>query len=108
MKLKTMKEIFLAIDITIEENRVTIVNIYGPNFDNPCFYEKFRDIFFNLDNDYFILCGDFNLVLNPLLDTENYSNVNNPKARDKVLELMKDLQLVDYYRILSPSKNVFT
>lgn len=75
---------------------------------NPCFYEKVRDIFLNLDNDYFILCGDFNLVLNPLLDTENYRNVNNPKARDKVLELMKDLQLVDYYRILNPSKKVFT
>lgn len=28
--------------------------------------------------------------------------------RDKVLELMKDLQLVDYYRILNPSKKVFT
>lgn len=86
----------LAIDITIEENRVTIINIYGPNYDSPCFYEEVRDIFLNLDNDYFILCGDFNLALNPVLDTENYINVNNPKARDKVLELMKDLQLVEF------------
>lgn len=67
-------------------------------------------MFLNLDNDCFILNGDFtcNLALNQLVDTENYSNVNNPKARDKVLELMKDSQFVDYYRILNPSKKVST
>lgn len=41
------------------------------------------------------------------LDTENYTNGYNQKARDNVLELMKDLKLVDYYRILK-SKKVFT
>lgn len=63
-------------------------------------------MFLNLDNDCFILNGDFtcNLALNQLLDTENYSIVNNPKARDNVFELMKDSQFVDYYRILNPSK----
>lgn len=33
------------------------------------FIKKIRDTFLNLDHDYFILCGDFNLVLNPELDT---------------------------------------
>lgn len=50
----------LAIDNTIEDNHVTLINIYGPNADNRGFYEKvIRDTFLNLDNDYFILCGDF-------------------------------------------------
>ena len=42
---------------------------------------------------------DFNLVVNPSLDTENYcGTINNPKARDKLLEVTSDLQGLDYYR----------
>ena len=52
---------------------------------------------------------DVNLVLNPSLDTENYSgNNNNPKARYKLFEVMFDLQLLDYYRTLNPDKKLFT
>lgn len=63
-----------------------------------------RDTLLNIDKDYFTLCGDLNLTLNPLLHTENFNNVNNLKAMDKVLEQIKDLQLPDYSRILNSSK----
>lgn len=76
--------------------------------DTPSFYENVRDIFLEFDNDYFILCGDFNLTLNPSLDTFNYTGINNPKARSKVLEIMEDLQLIDYYRVLNPDKKFYT
>lgn len=76
--------------------------------DTPSFYENIRDILLEFDNDYFILCGDFNLTLNPSLDTFNYTGINNPKARSKVLEIMEDLQLIDYYRVLNPDKKVYT
>lgn len=98
----------LALDLSIEDNRVTLINIYGPNSDNPQFYENIRDIFLEFDNEYYILCGDFNLVLNPLQDSHNYCNINNPKARCKVLEVMEDLQLLDYYRVLHPDKKAYT
>ena len=98
----------LALDITIEDNRVTIVNIYGPNIDSPEFYEYVREVFLELDNEYYILLGDFNLVLNPDIDTFNYNSINNPKARGKVLEIMDDLRLLDYFRILYPDRRVYT
>ena len=98
----------LALDLTIEENNVTLINIYGPNVDSPLFYEIVRDAFLEFDNEYYILCGDLNLALNPNIDTYNYLHVNNPNARDKILEIMEDLQLVDYYRILHPEKRVYT
>lgn len=109
---KTQKDTegnLIALDITIEDHKVTLINIYGPNSDKPSFYEEVREIFLDFDNEYFILCGDFNLVLNPSLDTENYcGTINNPKARGKLLEVMSDLQLLDYYRTLNPDKKVFT
>ena len=55
----------LALDLTIEEHKVTLINIYGPNTDSPQFYENVTNIFLEFDNEYFILCGDFNLTLNP-------------------------------------------
>ena len=30
----------LMIDITIEGKRLTLINIYGPNIDNPDFYNE--------------------------------------------------------------------
>lgn len=33
----------LALDLNIEDNNVTLINIYGPNTDSPMFYEKIRD-----------------------------------------------------------------
>lgn len=98
----------LALDLSIEDNRVTLINIYGPNSDNPQFNESIRYIFLEFDNEYYILCGDFNLALNPLQDTHNYCGINNPKARCKVLEVMEDLQLLDYYRVLHPDKKAYT
>ena len=36
----------IAIDMNIEGNNVTFINIYGPNSDNPGFYEKVGEHFF--------------------------------------------------------------
>lgn len=43
----------IAFDLTIEGNMVTLINIYGPNTDSPEFYEYVREIFLELDNDFF-------------------------------------------------------
>ena len=96
----------IAIDMKIEGNNITLINIYGPNSDNPDFYEKVKEHFLHFDEyGYFILCRDFNLVLNSSLDSYNYSSIKNPKAREKLFEIMDDLQLLDYFRVLNPDKN---
>ena len=41
-----------------------------------------------------VLVGDFNLVLSPEKDYFNYMHLNNPKARQKVIEMMLDLDLI--------------
>ena len=61
-----------------------------------------------MDNLYFVICGDYNIALKPDIDTFNYTNINNPKAREKLLEIMEDMKLVDYFRILNPDSKCFT
>ena len=41
-------------------------------------------------------------------DTQNYCNVNNPKAKDVVLDLSSIYDLVDPFRELNPDVKRFT
>lgn len=63
----------LALDFSVEDNRVTLINIYGPNSDN--FDENIRDVFLEFDNEYYILFGDLNVAINPLQDTHSYCGI---------------------------------
>ena len=98
---------YLYVQLKIDNEFFNIVTIYGPNKDDPLFYTKVKSLLQN-NTAYTIICGYFNLVLDPTKDTYNYKHINNPKARLSVLNLMKDLNLVDVYRCIHPDKNNFT
>ena len=98
----------LILDLSINGKRFTLINLYGPNSDSPLFFENLGDLLEEFDNDYFILWVNFNIAFNPILDTHNYRNINNPMAKEKLLQLMENFNLVDYYRILYPDNRVFT
>ena len=66
----------------------------------PQFFESIQAHIDDMQCTNIIWCGDFNLVLNPDLDCYNYKCVNNPKARNKVLELIKSNGYVDPFRQL--------
>ena len=40
----------LALDLTIENKRMSLITIYGPNDDTPIFYEGLSDIIRELQN----------------------------------------------------------
>jgi hypothetical protein len=44
----------------------------------------------------------FNLVLNPEIDYFNYVNINNPKARKTVLQLIENKNMIDCFRENNP------
>ena len=71
----------ISVDLKLENITIKIINIYGPNIDSPWFYEKLNDLVKNSHLDYTVICGDFNLVLNPDIDSYNYNAINNPRAR---------------------------
>ena len=74
----------LLLDIEIEKHRITMVNIYGPNRDDPNFYEELNNTVLKYGNKNIIMMGDWNLLLNPAIDGKNYKHINNPNAREKV------------------------
>lgn len=99
---------FLALDIIVDNVRLTLVTVYGPNTDSPSFYEQIMLLIDDFENESYIVCGDFNLVLSPELDYCDYLNVNNPNARDKLLELIEYRSLIDPFRELHPDLRRYT
>ena len=97
---------FIILEIKIKDQKTTPVNLYGPNEDNPMFYEEIKQKIKEIENDNVIICGDFNLVMD--LDTGNYKHVNNPKARMAVKELLNEQEYLDAWRLLNEDTKGFT
>ena len=87
----------LILETEIEGKMATLINIYCQNRDDPEFYKTILKKI-NEKENLVIIAGDFNLVLNPDEDLVNYVNVNNPKAREEVLNIMIEVNLVDVWR----------
>ena len=99
---------YLLLELAIEDKHILICCVYGPNNDTPTFYMKLQEHIDDFQTDNIIICGDFNLVLNPDIDYYNYKNVNNPNARQKVIELIEDNDYVDVYRQSHPDTLRYT
>ena len=87
---------------------LNLVNIYGSNSGTPSFFHEVLDILQQNIADYKIVCGDFNVVLDPKLDSFNYLQINNPKAREVVRDMIDSEDFIDIYRINFPLTRRYT
>ena len=99
---------FIILEIIVQKQKITLANIYGPNEDKPQFYNNLKQKIDELGNDNVIICGDWNLVIDPNVDTENYKSINNPNARSVVVIFLDELEYMDAWRILNEDKKGFT
>ena len=49
-------------DISVEQNRFTLMNLYGPNQDTPNFFDTIINTANTIGNASLIICGDFNTI----------------------------------------------
>lgn len=99
---------FLILDMTVYNKRLSLINIYGPNKDEPNFYINLFKSITDIGNETYMICGDFNISLDPTMDCYNYKHINNPKARKYVLETINENNLFDTFRELHPSLKRYT
>ena len=69
----------LYVDINAGALTLRIINIYAPNVDTPSFFQNINTLIEENTMDHLVLCGDFNLVLNPDVDCSNYVSINKKK-----------------------------
>ena len=95
---------YLQLIMKIQTFKINLITLYAPNIDRPEFFNQIRDLIKNkTDIDYIVVCGDFNLVLDPQLDSMNYKNINHPRSRQIVFETMDELNLIDTFRHFHPN-----
>ena len=80
---------------TQTSNRIKAIKTLTSNLQN-----------LDLKNNYVIIAGDFNLVLNPIDRTGHYT----PNTNDKILfqKILKNFDLTDSYRYLYPNSRTFS
>lgn len=59
------------------------------------------------DNESILICDEWNLVINPSVDLENYRYIYNQHARNKVLEFVEGFDLLDVWRENNKEKSKF-
>ena len=102
---------YLCVKAVINNATFKLWNIYGPNNDDPIFFENtvFHE-FQNCQNesDFAILGGDWNISLSQELDTFGYISENNKNAKKCLIDCMENLALVDIFRFLYPNKKRYS
>ena len=86
--------------MVIEDKEVTLVNIYGPNNDSPQFYENLKHKIEEFQNEEVIIYGDWNMIIDVKMDSNNYLHINSPRARQVVLNLLEEEKFVDPWRVM--------
>jgi uncharacterized protein (UPF0303 family) len=75
---------FIILDVSIQEQRVSLVALYGPNEDSPDFLKNLKSKLVSLSNTSIIIGGYWNVVQDFSFDTDNYLHKNNLKSHEKV------------------------
>lgn len=98
----------VVLDVTINDIRTTVANVYGPNDDNPEFFRNIMGKIENMPNDNRILGGDFNLVLQLDVDKQGGRYATHRQAQEVLLNWMADEDLIDVWRAQHRLRKQFT
>ena len=68
----------ISLDLKLGDISLKLLNIYVPNKDCPQFFENVKGSLQSNTQTFAMVVGDFNLLLDPLLDCDKYKHINNP------------------------------
>lgn len=104
---------YMLLDTQINNTKLTLGAVYGPNNDNTTFFDKLLNDTKRLKNDNIIWGGDWNATWDSSdndinIDTLNMMNLPSKNRSEKLNAIAAELTLMDPYRIFYPTKSEFT
>lgn len=94
---------FVIINGTLFGSSISLFNIYFPSGHPSDFLIKTFADFYDLRSDYMIVAGDFNCMLNPLIDRFPHKIATPSKLAKQINGICEDLELINVWRALHPS-----
>ena len=103
----------LVIEVKIDDAFFVLINIYNANTESEQLHTlndliNILETFEDIQNQNVVLGGDFNVILNPSLDSYGGKPVITKKTIVKLLQITENLDLCDAWRIRNPKKKRFT
>ena len=90
---------YIAINASVNDVDLTLVSMYGPNKDDPDFYDKFFENLNSFAKGEIIICRDLNLIFDNTLDEKGGPPHSNVRCRETVMDNTTQLALKDVFRI---------
>lgn len=91
------------------DDPIHVVNIYGPNADEPDFWEKVSNTLEGLPQEDLIIAGsDFNLPLDPHIDHQSKCNYQPSRSHEILRRICSRFNLKDSWRLQHPDTRDFT
>lgn len=88
--------------------KITLLNLYAPNEDNPNFFKKMASLIADKAEGIILIGGDFNCVLRAAVDRLPAGSGSKSQKSLALLTLMGELGLVDVWRSLHRKERDFT
>ena len=105
--LKADEGRYILIDTEMLNKRLTLANLYAANSEFFFFFFFFLFLFHkvineivSVDNELIVIGGDWNVALNPKIDSNQPSSVYRARNRKQIIDFMNSYNLVDVYRTL--------
>ena len=104
----------MVIEVKIDDSVfVVLINIYNANTESEQLHTlndliNILEIFKDIQSKSAVLGGDFNVTLNPSLDSEDGKPVIKKKTIAKLIQITENLDLCDIWRIHNPKRKRFT
>lgn len=86
----------------IQGHMIVLVNIYAPNGNEPQFFADLEAKMQQAGDYSAAIGGDFNLVMNPILDRSSTTSIRMSKALLTVKHMAESLGYIDVWRLLNP------
>lgn len=98
---------YLILQGTLFDININLVNLYGPNSDNPKFFEELFLLLAQMSG-HLLIGGDFNTTLATNLDRLKGTDNTHAQSRKILHNFMQDLDLCDPWRRKYPDKSEFS
>lgn len=87
---------------------ITLINVYGPNNDEPDFFRKVFSLIPKLSQTNLVIGGDFNCVLDAYLDRSSLKIPSQSNSRNFLNAFVNNYSLIDIWRLMHPTDRDYT
>lgn len=92
----------------IASQHFTFLNLYAPNYDDPAFFRKVFNLLPSQTDTHFIVGGDFNCILDPVLDKFPVRSDSSLNSTSVIKHLSESLDIVDIWRVQHPADKEYS